>query len=90
MSLKKNTKIQFINIINFNLIYYFRIKIICRMEENKNRGKNRNGIICFCLNESFFLIFLTIVIYIFLKFFFVTIEIKIVKNIFLTRHENII
>jgi hypothetical protein len=54
MSLKKNTKIQFINIINFNLIYYFRIKIICRMEENKNRGKNRNGIIFFCLNESLF------------------------------------
>jgi hypothetical protein len=36
------------------------------MEENKNIGKNRNGIIFF-LNESFFLIFLTIVkIYIYI------------------------
>jgi len=44
---KKNTKIQFNNILNFNIIYYFRVKIIFQMIENKNIGKNRNGKNCF-------------------------------------------
>ena len=47
ISLKKKTKIQFNNILDFNVIYYFRIIIICWVIENKNIGKNRNGINCF-------------------------------------------
>ena len=51
--LKKNIKIQFNNILNFNLIYYFRVIIICQMIEIKKYRQKIKWFKLFCLNEFF-------------------------------------